>query len=336
MQDALPCVCTCADRDRPGADPAVGEHLEPDAGDAADVAVGHVEDEPVRGAYHLDAGRGAHAGDALGADQVEAAVPGERAAAPAQQRKPGACEPAALVDQPAGRAAGGRWHEREREHPVGEAPAPERALDVAPQLDGDEHSERVVGGRRDRLDRDRTALGGGQTRGPDRGLVGMRDDPGGGRGCRHRRQGPHREHQRQGEPARERGVRGHLGHRSVALTDQRTRGRARFPDALMSGDRSHTHLDGTRVLVTGATSGLGAAMAGALTEAGARVMVTGRDQARAQAAAETLGPLAIGGSSTSATRARSRPASLGLAWMGGIDMLVNNAGIGIELSTPGS
>ena len=37
-------------------------------------------------------------------------------------------------------------------------------------------------------------------------------------------------------------------------------------------------LNGVRVLVTGATSGLGAAMASALAEAGARVMVTSRDR----------------------------------------------------------
>jgi NAD(P)-dependent dehydrogenase (short-subunit alcohol dehydrogenase family) len=41
-----------------------------------------------------------------------------------------------------------------------------------------------------------------------------------------------------------------------------------------------TDLKRSRVLVTGATSGLGAAMAAALAEAGARVMVTGRDEAR--------------------------------------------------------
>jgi gluconate 5-dehydrogenase len=40
-------------------------------------------------------------------------------------------------------------------------------------------------------------------------------------------------------------------------------------------------LGGIRVLITGAPSGLGAAMAAALVEAGARVMVTSRDQARA-------------------------------------------------------
>jgi NAD(P)-dependent dehydrogenase (short-subunit alcohol dehydrogenase family) len=43
-----------------------------------------------------------------------------------------------------------------------------------------------------------------------------------------------------------------------------------------------------KVLVTGGTSGLGLAMATALTEAGAAVALTGRDPARAAAAAADL------------------------------------------------
>jgi len=54
-----------------------------------------------------------------------------------------------------------------------------------------------------------------------------------------------------------------------------------------------TVLNDTRVLITGATSGLGAAMAAALVDAGGRVMITGRDEARAEAAARALGPRAI-------------------------------------------
>ena len=57
--------------------------------------------------------------------------------------------------------------------------------------------------------------------------------------------------------------------------------------------RQMSELNGIRVLVTGATSGLGAAMAAALAEAGARVMVTSRDQARAEATAKELGSSAI-------------------------------------------
>ena len=111
-------------------------------------------------------------------------------------------------------------------------------------------------------------------------------------------------------------------------------GRARFPGALSSAT-SNSELDGIRVLVTGATSGLGAAMAAALDQAGARVMVTGRDQARAQAAADELGRSAIACAldvrderSVAACVARARE-----AW-GGIDMLVNNAGIGMRTVNP--
>ncbi|HEY1597857.1 MAG TPA: SDR family oxidoreductase [Thermoleophilaceae bacterium] len=96
-----------------------------------------------------------------------------------------------------------------------------------------------------------------------------------------------------------------------------------------------TALDGTRVLVTGATSGLGAAMAAALAEAGARVMVTGRDLARAEAAAAELGSSAIAcrldvrdERSVAACVARARE-----TW-DGIDMLVNNAGIGMRTVNP--
>jgi NAD(P)-dependent dehydrogenase (short-subunit alcohol dehydrogenase family) len=96
-----------------------------------------------------------------------------------------------------------------------------------------------------------------------------------------------------------------------------------------------SELSQTRVLVTGATSGLGAAMAAALAEAGARVMVTSRDPTRAQATAQELGSSAIawpldvrdeGSVAACVDRARD-------AW-GGIDMLVNNAGIGMRTVNP--
>jgi NAD(P)-dependent dehydrogenase (short-subunit alcohol dehydrogenase family) len=96
-----------------------------------------------------------------------------------------------------------------------------------------------------------------------------------------------------------------------------------------------SELDQTRVLVTGATSGLGAAMAAALTEAGARVMVTSRDPARAEATAQELGSSALGWpldvrdeGSVAACVDQARD-----AW-GGIDMLVNNAGIGMRTVNP--
>jgi NAD(P)-dependent dehydrogenase (short-subunit alcohol dehydrogenase family) len=94
-------------------------------------------------------------------------------------------------------------------------------------------------------------------------------------------------------------------------------------------------LRGIRVLVTGASSGLGAAMAAALARAGARVMVTSRDQARAEATAAELGPSAIpcrldvrDERSVAACVERARG-----AW-GGVDMLVNNAAIGMRTVNP--
>ncbi|HTJ36255.1 MAG TPA: SDR family oxidoreductase [Dactylosporangium sp.] len=88
------------------------------------------------------------------------------------------------------------------------------------------------------------------------------------------------------------------------------------------------------VLVTGGTSGLGRAMAAALAGAGAAVALTGRSGARAAEVAAGL-PGAIGleldvCDEASVTRAVDE------AWarLGGIDMLVNNAGIGMRTVNP--
>jgi gluconate 5-dehydrogenase len=96
-----------------------------------------------------------------------------------------------------------------------------------------------------------------------------------------------------------------------------------------------TELDGTRALVTGATSGLGLAMARALVDAGARVAITSRDAGRAGRAAADLDPDALG----LALDARDEGAvAAGVAelWerLGGIDLLVNNAGIGMRTVNP--
>jgi gluconate 5-dehydrogenase len=98
---------------------------------------------------------------------------------------------------------------------------------------------------------------------------------------------------------------------------------------------ANNRLNGVRVIVTGATSGLGATMAAALVEAGARVMVTIRDQDRAEATSIELGSSAIpcrldvrDEQSVAACIDRVHD-----AW-GGIDMLVNNAGIGMRTVNP--
>jgi NAD(P)-dependent dehydrogenase (short-subunit alcohol dehydrogenase family) len=94
-------------------------------------------------------------------------------------------------------------------------------------------------------------------------------------------------------------------------------------------------LGGTRALVTGATSGLGLAMARALVVAGARVVITSRDAERAARAATDLGRGVLG----MALDARDEGAvAAGVAevWerLGGIDLLVNNAGIGMRTVNP--
>src|SRR4029077_11997513 len=84
-------------------------------------------------------------------------------------------------------------------------------------------------------------------------------------------------------------------------------------------------LNGVRVLVTGATSGLGAAMAAALVQAGARVKGTRREQDRAEAKSTVLGSSAIP-CRLDVRDERSVAECVDLAhdaW-GGVDMLVNN------------
>jgi NAD(P)-dependent dehydrogenase (short-subunit alcohol dehydrogenase family) len=93
--------------------------------------------------------------------------------------------------------------------------------------------------------------------------------------------------------------------------------------------------DGVRALITGGTSGLGAAMASALLDAGASVAVTGRDPARAQAAAADLGRGAVGiGMDVRAEADVARGVDDAVAALGGLDVLVNNAGIGMRTVNP--
>jgi len=89
-----------------------------------------------------------------------------------------------------------------------------------------------------------------------------------------------------------------------------------------------------KVLVTGGTSGLGLAMASALAAVGARVALTGRSAARAAEVAAGLPGAA--GVEMEVREESSVARAVDQAWsqLGGIDMLVNNAGIGMRTVNP--
>lgn len=94
-------------------------------------------------------------------------------------------------------------------------------------------------------------------------------------------------------------------------------------------------LNGTRVLVTGGTSGIGRAMAQALVRAGARVVLTSRDADRADAAAAELGGGAAGIELDVRDQSSVSAAVEGVYGMlDGLDVLVNNAGIGMRTVNP--
>jgi 3-oxoacyl-[acyl-carrier protein] reductase len=90
------------------------------------------------------------------------------------------------------------------------------------------------------------------------------------------------------------------------------------------------NLDGKRALVTGSSSGIGAAIARTLASEGVEVVVHGRDEARARAVVDGIArsggraALAIGDVSTADGAAAVAKGAM--AAFGGIDILVNNVG----------
>jgi NAD(P)-dependent dehydrogenase (short-subunit alcohol dehydrogenase family) len=97
-------------------------------------------------------------------------------------------------------------------------------------------------------------------------------------------------------------------------------------------------LDGRVALITGASKGLGEAMAGALASAGADIILTSRHQAEAQAAADRVAAqygrrtLAIESDVTDGAQVAAM-VQQALGELGHIDILVNNAGINIRKPT---
>lgn len=86
-------------------------------------------------------------------------------------------------------------------------------------------------------------------------------------------------------------------------------------------------LDGKVALVTGASAGIGAAVAERLAVAGARVVVHGRDAERTAAVAARVGGVPVLGDLAAAGNA-AEVADAALAVHGRIDVLVANAGLG--------
>lgn len=86
-------------------------------------------------------------------------------------------------------------------------------------------------------------------------------------------------------------------------------------------------LQNSTILITGGSGGIGRAIAQVLSQAGARVAVTGRDEGRLAEAARTLGvvPIRADVSNEADVDRTMREALLAF---GHLDVLVNNAGIG--------
>ena len=86
-------------------------------------------------------------------------------------------------------------------------------------------------------------------------------------------------------------------------------------------------LTGRTAIVTGASRGIGLAIARQLADAGANVVITSRKQESADAAAAQIGEKALGvGAHVVEEDAAKRCVDLTVDHFGGIDILVNNAG----------
>lgn len=89
-----------------------------------------------------------------------------------------------------------------------------------------------------------------------------------------------------------------------------------------------SRLDGTRALVTGATGGLGTAVAGAFVDEGARVALVARNPAKLESLQARLGDATVSvAADVSAVSEAARAVDEAVAAFGGLDAVVNAAAI---------
>jgi short-subunit dehydrogenase len=104
-------------------------------------------------------------------------------------------------------------------------------------------------------------------------------------------------------------------------------GQRRFAEAFFTGVDMQRELAGKRVLVTGASSGIGRAVAVELAAAGAKVAIAARSADKLAAVAKDIGGVAVAGDLT-VPADRERVVRAAVEAFGGLDVLVNNAGVG--------
>jgi short-subunit dehydrogenase len=90
----------------------------------------------------------------------------------------------------------------------------------------------------------------------------------------------------------------------------------------------HRELKGRRILITGASSGIGKALAVQLAQAGARLVIAARSEDKLRDLATSLGPNVVAVPADITSEAdRARLMNDVQVHLGGLDVLVNNAGI---------